>query len=439
MRKMIPSLMALAALCVGTPNPVNAQPPPVPEIQVVKAAVAQAQQQANAARQQTGQAAEDLVRAQRAVELARAQLPAGLRQADRALQLAQATVALAQGAEPAEPATVVAPVQPEPPHASSAARGAVPGMPGGAMGSGVGLGNGMGAGVGGAGSVAGFGGGGFFAQTGRNSGQPLIIRAADSNAATTGEIQEDMTVMSHILTKALADRRGDDAQNLAMGIVVSALGGDQRPQSFYLDGYGALFLLNVRMALLPPPPTKETEKKEAPVDTTWEQTKREIYGGEPGPGGSAEMPGWRAYQNSFSEMQQRRYGTLAGGSPPVEYDAQKVESLKRQLLEALKNASNIRHLKSDEWVTVAVSGPGGNHAVLVKRRIRTATPGATASSDRFVRAEGGDASLLTGVPHQGTGQSSTLTIRVKKADVDTFAKSKLSFEEFQRKASIVTY
>lgn len=419
MKNMIPSLTALAALCVATPNPVNAQAPPAPEVQVVKAAVAQAQQQANGDRQRVGQAAEDLIRAQRAVELARAQLPAGLTHADQALQLAQATVALAAAGEQAEPVAPVAPVQPQPPHTPL---------------SGVGIGIGGGVGGGGGGIVY----DGLFAQPGRNLGQPLIIRATDSNPMTAGEIQEDMTVMSHILTKALADGRGADAQNLAMGIVVSALGGDQRPQSFYLDGYGALFLLNVRMPLLPPPPTKETEKKETPVDTTWEQTKREIYGGEPGPGNSAEWGGWRAAQNSFSEMQ-RRYGALAGGSPPVEYDTQKVESLKRQLLEALKNASNIRHLKSDEWITIAVSGPGGNHAVIVKRRIRTAASGAAASSDRFVRAEGGDAPPLTGAPHQGTGRSSTLTIRVKKADVDAFAKSKLTFEEFQRKASIATY
>jgi hypothetical protein len=266
----------------------------------------------------------------------------------------------------------------------------------------------------------------------------VIIRTSDANPSTLAEIQEDISVMSRILTKTLADGRGEDAQNLAMGIVVSVLGGDQHPQSFYLDGYGALFLLNARMPLVPPPQTKEPEKKETPVDTTWEQTKRELYGNEPGPGNTPTWPGWRAYQNSFSEMQ-RRYGLLADGAQAVEYSAEKVEQLKKQVLEALKNASNIRHLKSDEWITVAVNGPGGEPGTVAKPRARASLPGAAARAGGPRPPDAGDFGMLGVGQLRGSGQSSTLTIRVKKSEVDLFAKGKMSFEEFQKKASILTY
>ena len=43
--------------------------------------------------------------------------------------------------------------------------------------------------------------------------------------------------------------------------------------------------------------------------------------------------------------------------------------------------------------------------------------------------------------YSGTGSASTtvLTIRVKKSDVDDFAKDKLDFEKFQKKVDIFTY
>ena len=43
--------------------------------------------------------------------------------------------------------------------------------------------------------------------------------------------------------------------------------------------------------------------------------------------------------------------------------------------------------------------------------------------------------------YSGAGSASTtvLTIRVKKSDVDDFAKDKLDFEKFQKKVDIFTY
>src|ERR1051325_11675602 len=81
----------------------------------------------------------------------------------------------------------------------------------------------------------------------RTGGQPLIVRSSDAAAKNLPNLQEDLAIMSRILSKA-AGREGHEA---AMGIVLSALPGSRHPQSIYLEGYGALFLLNVKFPLVP--------------------------------------------------------------------------------------------------------------------------------------------------------------------------------------------
>ena len=173
-----------------------------------------------------------------------------------------------------------------------------------------------------------------IAGSARASNQPLIIRGGgmDSNAVST--IQEDLAVMTRILNKTIDREVGREARDLAMGIVLSALPGSRRPQSIYLEGYGALFLANVKFPLVPAP-AKEEEKAEKSADTTWEQTKRELYGQK-----SSNIRVWN----------------VPGSDSGPRYNSEQVENLKKELVEAMKNASNIRDLKPDEVVTIAVMG-----------------------------------------------------------------------------------
>jgi len=55
-----------------------------------------------------------------------------------------------------------------------------------------------------------------------------------------------------------------------------------------------------------------------------------------------------------------------------EYDGTKVNKLKDALFEALKNATNIRNLKSDDSITVCVFG-GASEAPFRMKRLNTGT------------------------------------------------------------------
>src|SRR5439155_2674090 len=146
-------------------------------------------------------------------------------------------------------------------------------------------------------------------------------------------------------------------------------------------------MLKVGFPLLPTP-IKETQKEKSETSSTWEEAREELYGH---PDDSKAM--------------------LAG--PGEEYDEDKVTSLKDSLFEALKNAKNIRDLKADDSVTVCVfGGPGAGKAQARTTSRRTLAPPAVGETHYFV----------FGDHNASQGRSTVLTIRVKKADVDAFAK-----------------
>ena len=111
-------------------------------------------------------------------------------------------------------------------------------------------------------------------------------------------------------------------------------------------------------------------------------------------------------------------------SPREEYTPEKVEDLKKNLLIALKNAAHIRNLKSDETVTVVVTG-------------RAAAPEPKANpkkiSDRT--PPGAD-----GAPHPGVeSKPGRLLVRARKSDAEAFLKDKLNLDEFRKKATVFIY
>lgn len=242
---------------------------------------------------------------------------------------------------------------------------------------------------------------------GRDGTPPLLIGSSAMEQETTSQMQEDLAVMSRILAKSA----GRDDKESAMGIVINTLPGSRRPQTLYLQDYGALFMLNVKFPLVPTAPKSE-EKPEKPVDTTWEQTKRELYGAGGGGGG---------FQRDV------RLFMTPKGEPAVEYDADEVEELKSELIESLKNASNIRHLKPQEFITVAVVGNSSSGARTTKK-INT-RGGNIKRAEVFAFAAGG----------QAPSRESVMTLRVKKSDVDAYANSSIDLAEFTKRVAISAY
>lgn len=234
-------------------------------------------------------------------------------------------------------------------------------------------------------------------------GRPLVIQTSEAEPKERANLEEDLAVMAHILDKAIEDLPGArwrEPGPKAMGIDVLLGNGSGPMHNLYLDGYGALFLINVGFPLVPP--ASKAEEAKPSGDSAWEEAKQELYG---------EVPAARA-----------------GRLPAEEFSQDKVNKLQAAVLDALKNASNIRGLKPDESVTVCVLGGTSAGPVRAKRVART---GASAGG-----GYGGWVALShPGQPTQGT----VMTMRVKKADVDAYAKDKIGREEFQKRVRTASY
>ena len=290
----------------------------------------------------------------------------------------------------------------------------------------------------------------------------LVIPTTEVKTEELVAITQDLHVMSHIFDERFKEHR------LVRGMLGREVftdygdffGRDSRAtEAIYLQGYGALFLMEVNFAFTPPPKEQEKEaKKTEDVDPIWQRARQQIF--------SPKDP-----------MMGR-----GGRSERQEYSAEKIEQLKAELIKTLKHAANIRNLKADEWVILTVIGQGRQPSEIYEDYYRSAAPrsrtsrggrsssgvgggfggGYSASGRVSVGLGGGGyAGSSTGVSAGGGGiysrgpvgggyggmeygeigppSATVLTIRAKKSDVDTFAKDELDFEEFQQLVEIFTY
>lgn len=290
---------------------------------------------------------------------------------------------------------------------------------------------------GGSGSVGGVGGGGESGGWGDASlrldmlgGAPqprtLVVRSTEKDAKNISTLEEDLNVMSRIFSKALTEKNGEDDTVTAMGMSIKTLTQSYQAgvQNLYLDGYGALFMLHVRFPLLAPPePPKDDESSKESKDSTWEETKRELYGPKEPLGASGRV--------FFSKDK---------GREP--FDAKRVARLKDALIESLKNASNIRNLRPEEFVTVVVIGSDNTP---VTYAYRSGGPGR--EQNHFAAGQDYQRNMMTryGVGlgrapvSRMSGNETVMTLRAKKADIDACAKGDLKFEDFQKKVSSAIY
>lgn len=254
--------------------------------------------------------------------------------------------------------------------------------------------------------------------TSRSAGRALVIPKDVTDAKSLAEVEEDVRVMAHILAKAVG---GENKAPRAMGIYISSPFGSASPQDLYIEGHGALFFLNVNYPLLPPP-VKEKEPAEKEKNSSeWDEARRELSGQPRSTGGGGTYAAG---------------GTWRLGELPVQpgtsqtYDADKVEDLKNDIISALRNAAHIRKLKSDETVTVVVSGPIAGKG---NRKVVTASDSSGADYGwEMYQAVLGEAPA-------SSGPSAKMIVRAKKSDADAFQNGKLTSDEFRRKVTVMVY
>lgn len=240
----------------------------------------------------------------------------------------------------------------------------------------------------------------------------LVIPTGEIKTEDLFTIIEDMNVMSRILDKKVDVSSGGMFRSGYGRVNFSFLGstGARSTEAIFLQGYGALFLKKVNFPLSPPPEVQEEEKetKEEDVDPVWKQMRQEIY----------EPQEDRRRRDERSEEK---------------YDSEKVENLKTNLIKALKHASNIRSLKPDESVILAVTGSSQSANVIVEAIPGTAQVLVVDKKDKRTRIFEG------GLPNDiGFSSPTVLVIRAKKSDIDAFAKDEISFDQFNQRTQVLT-
>lgn len=236
------------------------------------------------------------------------------------------------------------------------------------------------------------------------TGRTLVVQVSEPDPVAMAELEEDLSVMALILRKATGGSMGDE-KRMALGIEVdsSVFGSSSGARNLYVEGHGAMFLLAVPFPLIAPPEKSTQTKVKVKPDSDWAEAREELLKAE----------------RSRLEIQLERIWSGSGKPGAADYDAAKVEELTLDMLRALKNATHIRGLKPEEFVTVVIQGEES------VRGEKWATPGKNAKS-----------SSSKGDSRRG---ETVMTIRVKRADIDAFDSGKLDLPAFRKKAAIQTY
>ena len=217
--------------------------------------------------------------------------------------------------------------------------------------------------------------------------QPIIVQGETYDAKAAEELREDMAVMARILEKTCAEHGGESER--AMGLDILTFSG-RGARNLYLDDYGAIFTLNVDQPLKRSNSADSTEAKpEKQVDREWEAARRELFGGN------------QTGATLFLEHGESK-----------RYDAAAVERLRGNLVDALKNAGNIRNLKADHWVMFVVRGA----ATAPNRWYSESDPAATRGDD-----------------------STTMVIKARKSDIDAYGTGSLSEGAFRKRVMVTVY
>jgi predicted DNA binding CopG/RHH family protein len=262
----------------------------------------------------------------------------------------------------------------------------------------------------------------FKLGSGSSSRRTLVIPKGDANPELLANAEEDLNVMTLILEKAV-DTRSEDEGKKALGIDIFSSSSGIR--NLLIEGHGVIFTVKTKIALVPPPtPKKEETKTKDTTSSEWDEARRQLYG-------PSEIE--KGIHKAFDKVQMNFNAN-------EEYDEKKVQRLKDSLIEALKSASNIRHLSGDQTVTIVVLSSSSIQEV---RKIVTAEPGGGGfgvSGGRgggrgvggvYVKADNREIS-------DGRG-GSRLMLQAKKSDIDSYAKGKLTTDAFRDKVKIQIY
>ena len=234
----------------------------------------------------------------------------------------------------------------------------------------------------------------------------LVVPTPDLKPEAFAAITEDMMVMCRIFDKAVYPGKRSTGVSIYLDRGYSLgrpLAQPGRTQGLYLDGYGAVFFLQVDFPLVPAPQQKEEPKPDEATDRVWSQTWNELRGQEEPPDDDA--------------------------SPA--YDAQKVDNLKTALVKTLRHAANLRARPQDQITVVIASQTRSSTGTSKEQLLRDFH----VSSGR--RPLGPTRRIAKRAADPVAYPATTLVLRVSKADVEALAAGQLTADQFALKVQIL--
>ena len=253
-----------------------------------------------------------------------------------------------------------------------------------------------------------------FTNTTSSGDSVLVIPTNQMETEDIIAVNEDMNVMSRIfeenLEKAGLAQSGNRWFSSGYGYIGDPFShwryGNSNLQTMYLQGYGAIFMINVDFPLTPPPPepNQVEEQTDESTDQVWEQTKKQMF--EP--------------QENIRRTQK---------TPKIEYDAEKVERLKATIIKSLRHAANIRAVRPDESVVVTITGSG------------EATGSTTVTRTMVIQGRGRSSTIQTTPASDSEDIDMSppikIVIRAKKVDIESVANGQIDMENFLGKVQIL--
>jgi hypothetical protein len=216
-------------------------------------------------------------------------------------------------------------------------------------------------------------------------GAGSIILTTPIEPQKVDELTEDLNVLTLIINRNLDRVFGEKETQYRLGVPIT-MGRNRSIEASYIQDFGVVFKLHVPFPVATAGPREKKPEPAAAPDNEWEKARRTLYAGDEAAG-------------------IQRTGTEEGAAMTPAYDEKLVNDLKKEILDALKNISNVRHMAATESATVAILGSAESAPTTIDP--------------------------LTGIPTASEPTRPTiLTIRVRKADVG---------ENLAEKAKVTSY
>jgi hypothetical protein len=251
----------------------------------------------------------------------------------------------------------------------------------------------------------------------------LVIPTRQVDAPAFAETKEDMRIMLQILREKISEPRTILGVLYDFGDFFGP--GGRQPEALYLQGYGAVFVLEVSFPLSPGATSRSVDANEPQqrLDPVWQRAQRQLYA----------PPGGRV--------------------TPAQADPASFEQFKDDMVKTLKHATNIRHLGPEESVILTVVGQMQDPAGALNRMSGGPYSGGFVSGGGFSAHSSGGTIIYSDSSSYGrvggsvsrrrmpaaAATPTVLTIQATKANIDAFAQGDLDFEQFNARIKTFSY